>query len=679
MTVLFNRLHNDLKKKSQEIDDNIRRAPGCFKHKRKPAPLAPEIKKEIKKKLKLKIKIKIKKIRWISNIVMKVADGIATISHLQGIGFGDMIAFYDKTKATSLVFGMVLSLYKTSADAVILGDDGILSANSLVFPLFKPFCIIPQKFLFGSVVDPMGNLLNNKIESSYQYNPFFIKIIENKVNKKNKLIKKTKNNKIIKKTKNKKNFLKKTFFKKFNALKAVDIKAIGIIGRKSINLPLITGIKVIDSIIPIGRGQRELIIGDRRTGKTTIALDTMQNQQRRGEVDESVVKCIYVATGQKASSILEAYKTSIKFTFKETIFVVASASFPAPLQYLAPYSGCTLGEWFRDLGFHALIVYDDLSKQAVAYRQMALLLKRPPGREAYPGDIFYLHSRLLERAAFLSIERGLGSLTALPVIETQAGDISAYIPTNVISITDGQIFLETTLFYKGIRPAVNIGLSVSRVGSAAQHKIMKQITGRLKLELAVYRELEAFKQMDTSLLDKGTVRLLHRGERLIYALIQVPHRPLCVFQEFLLFYAGMQGYLDRINANAEFAYFEWYLIRRPRSLLKPLFLFLDNFFLYFQKYNQEWFFQKENKVSVVLQKETLKILTRHLKRLQQKIKIAKTPAMQKLDKMLQLLYIIQLYEQNYKTIFDIIAVNLHFTFQKKINFYIKTNVALFRI
>jgi len=278
----------------------------------------------------------------------------------------------------------------------------------------------------------------------------------------------------------------------------------------------------------------------------------------------------------------------------------------------------------------------------------------------------------------------LGSLTALPIIETQAGDISAYIPTNVISITDGQIFLETALFYKGIRPAVNIGLSVSRVGSAAQHKIMKQITGRLKLELAVYRELEAFKQMDTSLLDKGTVRLLHRGERLIYALIQVPHKPLCVFQEFLLFYAGMQGYLDRINANKDFQYFEYFLIRHPLSVLKPLFVYLDNFFLYFQRYNQEWLFQKENKVSIKSQNITIKIINENILQLMKLINIYKNVISSKKNKnnkqnllfLLEIVHLINNYNNNIQILFNSIALNVHFTFQKKVNFYIKSTVAL---
>jgi F-type H+-transporting ATPase subunit alpha len=331
----------------------------------------------------------------------------------------------------------------------------------------------------------------------------------------------------------------------------VDIKAPGIMPRKSVHEPMQTGLKAIDALIPIGRGQRELIIGDRQTGKTAIALDTILNQKSVNATDDESAKlyCVYVAIGQKRSSVAQLVKIlEDNGALEYSVVVAATASDPAPLQYLAPFSGCTIGEYFRDNGMHSLIVYDDLSKQAVAYRQMSLLLRRPPGREAYPGDVFYLHSRLLERAAKLNEENGSGSLTALPVIETQANDVSAFIPTNVISITDGQIFLETDLFYQGIRPAVNVGLSVSRVGSSAQIKAMKQVAGKIKGELAQYREMAAFAQFGSDL-DATTQRLLARGERLTELLKQPQFSPLKVEEQVCSIYAAVNGYLDNIDVS----------------------------------------------------------------------------------------------------------------------------------
>ncbi len=326
------------------------------------------------------------------------------------------------------------------------------------------------------------------------------------------------------------------------------MKAPGIIPRKSVHEPMSTGIKAIDALIPIGRGQRELVIGDRQTGKTAILVDTILNQKKLNQGDDESKKlyCIYVAVGQKRSSVAQLVKTLTEAGAMDySIVVAATASDPAPLQFLAPYAGCTMGEYFRDNGMHALIMFDDLSKQAVAYRQMSLLLRRPPGREAYPGDVFYLHSRLLERAAKMGDAAGAGSLTALPVIETQANDVSAYIPTNVISITDGQIFLETELFYKGIRPAVNVGLSVSRVGSAAQIKAMKQVAGSIKLELAQYREMAAFAQFASDL-DPATQRLLNRGARLTELLKQPQFSPLSTEEEVVSIFTGVRGYLDKL-------------------------------------------------------------------------------------------------------------------------------------
>jgi F-type H+-transporting ATPase subunit alpha len=328
----------------------------------------------------------------------------------------------------------------------------------------------------------------------------------------------------------------------------VDIKAPGIIPRKSVNEPMATGLKAIDALIPIGRGQRELIIGDRQTGKTAIALDTILNQKPLNAQDDEKIKlyCVYVAVGQKRSTVAQFVKVlEEQGALDYSIIVAATASDPAPMQFLAPFAGCTMGEYFRDNGMHAVIIYDDLSKQAVAYRQMSLLLRRPPGREAYPGDVFYLHSRLLERAAKLNDDHGSGSLTALPVIETQANDVSAYIPTNVISITDGQIFLETDLFFQGIRPAVNVGLSVSRVGSSAQTKAMKKVAGKIKGELAQYREMAAFAQFGSDL-DASTQRLLNRGSRLTELLKQPQFSPLKMEEQVVVIYAGVNGYLDAL-------------------------------------------------------------------------------------------------------------------------------------
>jgi F-type H+-transporting ATPase subunit alpha len=346
----------------------------------------------------------------------------------------------------------------------------------------------------------------------------------------------------------------------------VDVKAPGIIPRRKVTEPMQTGIKAIDALIPIGRGQRELIIGDRQTGKTAIIIDTIINQKRINEAGDEKKKlyCIYVVIGQKLSTVAQIVKTLEDAGAMEyTTVVSATAAEPAPLQFLAPFSGCAMGEWFRDNGMHALIIYDDLSKQAVAYRQMSLLLRRPPGREAYPGDVFYLHSRLLERAAKMNEENGGGSLTALPVIETQANDVSAYIPTNVISITDGQIFLETDLFYQGIRPAVNVGISVSRVGSSAQVKAMKQVAGSIKLDLAQYREIAAFAQFGSDL-DASTQRLLNRGARLTELLKQPQFTPMPVEEQVISLFAGMRGYLDKL-AVANVGRFEADLLRLMRG------------------------------------------------------------------------------------------------------------------
>jgi F-type H+-transporting ATPase subunit alpha len=428
--------------------------------------------------------------------VLSVGDGIARVYGLDNVQAGEMVEF------SSGVKGMALNLENDNVGVVIFGDDRSIKEGDVV-KRTKAIVDAPVgKNLLGRVVDALGNPIDGKGD------------LDKKIER-----------------------------------KRVDVKAPGIIPRQSVNQPMQTGLKAIDSLIPIGRGQRELIIGDRQTGKTAIAIDTIINQKEINKSDEKKDKlyCIYVAIGQKRSTVAQILKTLEDAGAMEyTTIVSATASDPAPLQFLAPYTGCTMGEYFRDNGMHALIIYDDLSKQAVAYRQMSLLLRRPPGREAYPGDVFYLHSRLLERAAKLNDEKGGGSLTALPIIETQAGDVSAYIPTNVISITDGQIFLETELFNQGIRPAVNVGLSVSRVGSAAQTKAMKKVAGSIKLELAQYREMAAFAQFGSDL-DASTQKLLNRGSKLTELLKQDQYSPMPVAQQVIAVFAGVRGFLDDVE------------------------------------------------------------------------------------------------------------------------------------
>ena len=430
--------------------------------------------------------------------VLSVGDGIARVFGLDNVQAGEMVEFQDNTK------GMALNLESDNVGIVIFGDDKSIKEGDTVKRTGAIVDVPVGKELLGRVVDALGNPIDGK---------------ENL-------------DKNIKR-------------------KRVEVKAPGIIPRKSVGEPMQTGLKAIDSLIPVGRGQRELIIGDRQTGKTAVAVDTIINQKKINESEDEKKKlyCIYVAIGQKRSTVAQIVKTlEDAGAMDYTIVVSATASDPAPLQFLAPYTGCTFGEFFRDNGMHALIIYDDLSKQAVAYRQMSLLLRRPPGREAYPGDVFYLHSRLLERAAKLNDDNGGGSLTALPIIETQAGDVSAYIPTNVISITDGQIFLETELFNQGIRPAVNVGLSVSRVGSAAQTKAMKKVAGSIKLELAQYREMAAFAQFGSDL-DASTQKLLNRGSKLTELLKQDQYSPMTVAEQVVSVYSGVKGYLDSIENN----------------------------------------------------------------------------------------------------------------------------------
>ena len=429
--------------------------------------------------------------------VLSVGDGIARVYGLDNVQAGEMVEFSNGVK------GMALNLEMDNVGIVIFGDDKDIHEGDIVKRTGDIVEVPIGKELLGRVVDALGNPIDGK-------GP-----IKSKLNGR------------------------------------VDIKAPGIMPRKSVHEPMQTGLKAIDALIPIGRGQRELIIGDRQTGKTAIALDAILNQKTVNETDDESAKlyCVYVAIGQKRSSVAQLVKIlEDNGALEYSIIVAATASDPAPLQFLAPFSGCTMGEYFRDNGMHSLIVYDDLSKQAVAYRQMSLLLRRPPGREAYPGDVFSLHSRLLERAAKLNEDNGSGSLTALPVIETQANDVSAFIPTNVISITDGQIFLETDLFYQGIRPAVNVGLSVSRVGSAAQIKAMKQVAGKIKGELAQYREMAAFAQFGSDL-DATTQRLLARGERLTELLKQPQFSPLKVEEQVCSIYAAVNGFLDSIPVN----------------------------------------------------------------------------------------------------------------------------------
>jgi len=427
--------------------------------------------------------------------VLSVGDGIARIFGLDNVQAGEMVEFEDGSK------GMALNLESDNVGVVIFGDDRKIKEGSIVKRTGSIVDSPVGKELLGRVLDGLGNPIDGKGSLSEK--------IERK---------------------------------------RVEVKAPGIIPRQSVSEPMQTGLKAIDTLIPVGRGQRELIIGDRQTGKTAVAIDAIINQKAVNESDDEKKKlyCIYVAIGQKRSTVAQIVKTlEDAGAMKYTTVVAATASDAAPLQFLAPYTGCTIGEYFRDNGMHALIIYDDLSKQAVAYRQMSLLLRRPPGREAYPGDVFYLHSRLLERAAKLSDANGGGSLTALPIIETQAGDVSAYIPTNVISITDGQIFLETQLFNQGIRPAVNVGLSVSRVGSAAQTKAMKKVAGSIKLELAQYREMAAFAQFGSDL-DAATQKLLNRGSKLTELLKQKQYSPLTVAEQVITVFTGVRGYLDDV-------------------------------------------------------------------------------------------------------------------------------------
>ncbi len=435
--------------------------------------------------------------------VLSVGDGIARIHGLDNVQAGEMVEFANGVK------GMALNLEADNVGVVIFGSDAEIREGDVVKRTGTIVDVPVGKGLLGRVVDGLGNPIDGKgpIEATER--------------------------------------------------RRVEVKAPGIIPRQSVNEPVQTGLKALDALVPVGRGQRELIIGDRQTGKTAVALDTFINQKgvNAGKDESKKLYCIYVAVGQKRSTVAQIVRAlEENGAMDYSIVVAATASEPAPLQFLAPYTGCAMGEYFRDNGMHAVIVYDDLSKQAVAYRQMSLLLRRPPGREAYPGDVFYLHSRLLERAAKMSDANGGGSLTALPVIETQAGDVSAYIPTNVISITDGQIFLETDLFYQGIRPAINVGLSVSRVGSAAQTKAMKKVSGSIKLELAQYREMAAFAQFGSDL-DASTQKLLNRGARLTELLKQKQFSPLPFEEQTCSIFAGTNGYLDGI-AVADVTRFE---------------------------------------------------------------------------------------------------------------------------
>jgi F-type H+/Na+-transporting ATPase subunit alpha len=444
--------------------------------------------------------------------VLSVGDGIARVYGLDNVQAGEMVEFENGVR------GMALNLETDNVGIVIFGNDREIKEGQTVKRTQAIVDVPVGKGLLGRVVDALGNPLDGKgpVHASER--------------------------------------------------RRVDVKAPGIIPRKSVHEPMATGLKAIDALIPIGRGQRELIIGDRQTGKTAIALDTILNQKPLNASNDERIKlyCVYVAVGQKRSTVVQFTKVlEENGALDYSIIVAATASDPAPMQYLAPFAGCTMGEYFRDNGMHAVIIYDDLSKQAVAYRQMSLLLRRPPGREAYPGDVFYLHSRLLERAAKMNDDNKAGSLTALPVIETQANDVSAYIPTNVISITDGQIFLETDLFYQGIRPAVNVGLSVSRVGSSAQTKAMKKVAGRIKGELAQYREMAAFAQFGSDL-DATTQRLLNRGSRLTELLKQPQFSPLKMEEQVVVIYAGVNGYLDPLPVDRVRA-FEQGLLALVRS------------------------------------------------------------------------------------------------------------------
>ena len=446
--------------------------------------------------------------------VLSVGDGIARVHGLDEVQAGEMVEFESGVK------GMALNLESDNVGIVIFGDDRAIKEGDVVRRTAAIVDAPVGRGLLGRVVDALGNPIDGKGPLE--------EVIRSRV----------------------------------------EVKAPGIMPRKSVHEPMQTGLKAIDSLIPIGRGQRELIIGDRQTGKTAIAVDAFINQKpvnaAAGKDDSKKLFCIYVAVGQKRSTVAQIVRSlEEQGALEYSIIVAATASDPAPMQFLAPYTACTMGEYFRDNGMHALVVYDDLSKQAVAYRQMSLLLRRPPGREAYPGDVFYLHSRLLERAAKMNDENGSGSLTALPVIETQAGDVSAYIPTNVISITDGQIFLETELFYKGIRPAVNVGLSVSRVGSAAQIRAMKQVAGSVKLELAQYREMAAFAQFASDM-DASTRALLERGARLTELLKQPQYSPMKVEEQVAVIFAGVNGYLDGV-AVTDIGRFEAGLLEHLRG------------------------------------------------------------------------------------------------------------------
>ena len=446
--------------------------------------------------------------------VLTVGDGIARVFGLDNVQAGEMVEF-----PSAGVKGMALNLERDNVGIVIFGEDREIKEGDEVRRLGEIVDVPVGKGLLGRVVDPLGEPIDGKGPIS-----------------------------------------------NVDERRRVDVKAPGIIPRRSVNEPMATGLKAIDALIPIGRGQRELIIGDRQTGKTAVALDTILNQKPVNAAGDEKTKlyCIYVAIGQKRSTVAQIVKTlEDRGALDYTIVVSATASEPAPLQFLAPFSGCAMGEWFRDNGMHALIIYDDLSKHAVSYRQMSLLLRRPPGREAYPGDVFYLHSRLLERAAKLNEDFGEGSLTALPIIETQANDISAYIPTNVISITDGQIFLETDLFYQGVRPAMNVGLSVSRVGGNAQIRAMKQASGPLKGELAQYREMAAFAKFGSDL-DAATQKLHARGERLTELQKQPQYSPQQVEEQVAVLYAGTRGYLDPIP-TADVGRFESELLSRLRN------------------------------------------------------------------------------------------------------------------
>lgn len=476
--------------------------------------------------------------------VIDIGDGVARVYGLDKVQAGEMLEFSDGT------LGMALNLEEDNVGVVIFGEDRNISEGDTIKRTGRIMECPVGKGLLGRVVDGLGFPIDGKGALASEE----IKLAR------------------------------------------VEVKAPGIIARQSVSEPMETGLKAIDALVPVGRGQRELIIGDRQTGKTAIAIDAILNQKKAhiDNIKEDKLFCIYVAIGQKRSTVAQIVKClEENGAMDYTIVVAATASDSAPLQFLAPYVGCAMGEYFRDNGMHALIIYDDLSKQAVAYRQMSLLLRRPPGREAYPGDVFYLHSRLLERAAKLSDAEGGGSLTALPIIETQAGDISAYIPTNVISITDGQIFLESKLFYKGVRPAINVGLSVSRVGSAAQNKSMKKVAGSIKLELAQYREMEAFSQFASDL-DASTQQLLSRGSRLTELLKQSQYSPVSSANQVVLVYAGVKGYLDKVDVK-QISRFEEDLLRslsreNPKiiktleetkvlddSTEKELSLFLDNF------------------------------------------------------------------------------------------------------